>query len=374
MKIIGFSAAQEIRTGGHKRYIELISDIAKKENEVVLFGTKKFKINNKNVVVRILPNVNKSFFSSTSMFYKKYLDKTLIRNTADWIIIFGETSFYGSLAIKQKTGAKLLIALRSNFVEEEILSIKYSLNLLDKLKSVILLVKSLILEKRISKKADLIVFQTVHDLEAFCKRNPKSTNVCKIIPNHIGASWMNREYENSNSSTEIQNILYVGSLGFRKGIMILLKTFNLLCKKYNNIKLTVIGDGPYKKKVKKYIFNHNLQENVKLLGKVSNPLEEMSKHDLLVLPSLYDSYPNVALEALLVGIPIVGTSVSGFKAILNETKYMCKPGSVKSMYEMLRKILSNQLEYEALKKVMQKCKAKHEFDWSEKFLELIKNY
>ncbi|MBA7515429.1 D-inositol-3-phosphate glycosyltransferase [subsurface metagenome] len=118
---------------------------------------------------------------------------------------------------------------------------------------------------------------------------------------------------------EVQNyegknrILFVGTIIKRKGIEDLIQSIYLLKEKIRNIKLRIIGWGreDYQNQMLNYINNNNLQANIDFLGfKNSEEIaDELSKSCLLVLPSYIENCPNVVLEAMAAGKPVVATNV-----------------------------------------------------------------
>ncbi|MCG3683473.1 glycosyltransferase [Aliarcobacter butzleri] len=87
-----------------------------------------------------------------------------------------------------------------------------------------------------------------------------------------------------------------------------------------NADLWIIGDGELKEELQKYINELNLNDKVYLLGKKENPFSFLSKADCFVFSSNYEGFPNVLVEALVCGLPIISTDCqSGPREILAPT-------------------------------------------------------
>lgn len=87
-----------------------------------------------------------------------------------------------------------------------------------------------------------------------------------------------------------------------------------------NADLWIIGDGELKEELQKYINELNLNDKVYLLGKKENPFSFLSKADCFVFSSNYEGFPNVLVEALACGLPIISTDCqSGPREILAPT-------------------------------------------------------
>jgi alpha-maltose-1-phosphate synthase len=104
------------------------------------------------------------------------------------------------------------------------------------------------------------------------------------------------------SNSENLRVLYVGSLGQRKGLSYLLRAIRLLGAK---VELTLIGRkvaagcGPLEEAVRRHHWIPTLPH-----GEV---LAQMQRHDVLVLPSLFEGFGLVILEAMAQGLPVITT-------------------------------------------------------------------
>ena len=109
-------------------------------------------------------------------------------------------------------------------------------------------------------------------------------------------------------------ILNIARLTHQKDQITLLKAVNF-SKFKNQIKLTIVGYGPLKLKLNKYIKNNNL--NCKIIDNKINLQSYYSKADLFILSSLYEGLPTVMVEAASNCIPIISSNFkTGSKEIL----------------------------------------------------------
>ena len=110
-----------------------------------------------------------------------------------------------------------------------------------------------------------------------------------------------------------RNILFVGQLVERKGIIQILETYKELVKNYSgSLGLILLGDGPMRGYVEDFKEKHEL-DNIFIEGFLNN--DELGKYygfcDLFMLLSLRDPNPLVIFEALAAGIPIVCSNRAG---------------------------------------------------------------
>ena len=118
-----------------------------------------------------------------------------------------------------------------------------------------------------------------------------------------------------------QVIVYVGRLDVRKGLVELIEAMAQLRQNRPAARCFLIGDGPDKQILTSAIARHNLAGHITLVP--SCPTEGvaqwMAAADLVTLPSYREGCPNVVLEALAAGRPVVATRVGGIPELMDET-------------------------------------------------------
>ncbi|GAF67265.1 unnamed protein product, partial [marine sediment metagenome] len=114
----------------------------------------------------------------------------------------------------------------------------------------------------------------------------------------------------SNESFLIQ----VGALIRTKNVYNLIK---VLAGWSHKFKLILVGDGPERARIEKLIQRLGLAENILLLGKKPHDetLSIIRACDVLLLSSICEQIPNVVLEALALGRPVIATRVGGVPEI-----------------------------------------------------------
>jgi glycosyltransferase involved in cell wall biosynthesis len=116
-------------------------------------------------------------------------------------------------------------------------------------------------------------------------------------------------------------ILAVGRLTMAKDYPTLLHAFAAL-RTARNCRLLILGDGPLQQKLEALAFKLGIRADVDFGGFVVNPYAAMSKAALLVLSSRWEGSPNVVVEAMACGLPVVSTDCpSGPREILAGGRY-----------------------------------------------------
>lgn len=151
-----------------------------------------------------------------------------------------------------------------------------------------------------------------------------------------------KEIDDIEFKRDIINLISVGSLVHQKGYLRLLKVFNRILQKYNNVHLYILGDGKERKKMEAYIYENNLEDKVTLLGYKKNPYKYVKASDLFVCSSYYEGYSTAVTEALIVGTPVITTLCSGMEELLENGKYgIITENSAEDLYKGICRIINN---------------------------------
>jgi len=166
-----------------------------------------------------------------------------------------------------------------------------------------------------------------------------------LMPNPINLELFKPSL--SGAAEDRLGILYVGRLEFRKGIHTLLKAFVHVQDEFPYAHLTLIGsDCGMRCYMEKKIKELKYPECVRWIDYL--PREELVKHyqenAVCVVPSLWENYPYVCLEALACGKAVVASSVGGLKKIIQHgfNGILTPPGSAKSLGEAIVKLLKEE--------------------------------
>jgi glycosyltransferase involved in cell wall biosynthesis len=83
-------------------------------------------------------------------------------------------------------------------------------------------------------------------------------------------------------------------------------------------KLVLVGDGPQRQSLLDRIRRLGVADGVTMTGAVDNVEQYMREFTCLVLPSAFEGFPNVVMEALSLGIPVVARPVGDLEEIVLE--------------------------------------------------------
>lgn len=141
------------------------------------------------------------------------------------------------------------------------------------------------------------------------------------------------------------NILFVGRIEERKGLIYLLKAYNILQKRYSNLRLIVVGDGPLKNDCENYVKENKLME-VYFEGRVGKELPSYYKSaDIFVSPAIFgESFGLVLLEAMACGVPVVAFANSGYRDLLGRSKvgkFLVRPKNYQRLASTIGLLVEN---------------------------------
>lgn len=126
---------------------------------------------------------------------------------------------------------------------------------------------------------------------------------------------------------------------------ILLRAFAAVLKSKPNARLKIYGDGPDEKNLKELACALGVERNVTFAGRTSQVLEKIKYARVFAFSSDFEGMPNVLLEALSVGVPVVTTDFSpggAYELVENKGRgYVVPSGDEQKLAERILNILNN---------------------------------
>ncbi len=213
------------------------------------------------------------------------------------------------------------------------------------------------LENYILRAADSIITLSKASKEDICKRGIKADKIF-IVPNGINRDFLDytksdisdllNKYKITNNKIKIG---FIGSLKAVEDVITILDAIYILKKQQiNNISLIIIGEGPMFSYFNKHTKNIGIQEMVRFIGQV--PHSEIRKYysmlDIFVIPRVRNKMtetisPLKIIEAMGIGIPVVGSDVGGITEIINDevNGFLFKSQNPEDLAKVLKKLINN---------------------------------
>lgn len=221
-------------------------------------------------------------------------------------------------------------------------------------------------------------------------------NVYEIPPNKVSLIYQGTEVDRFTSSEEsrieahkrypLKEDAYpvlasIGAMENRKGQIIILQAVKMLLDagKLPNIHVMFVGEGPDEHMLQEVTKVYGLEDYVSFFRFTREPNYVFDRIDILAFPSFYkEGLPNVLLEAMSMGVPVISTALAGIPEVVfdGETGFLTDVGNVEQFADAIEKITKNpdtclEMGKKARKLMEEKMNKKHQFDAFREFFHQI---
>jgi glycosyltransferase involved in cell wall biosynthesis len=135
---------------------------------------------------------------------------------------------------------------------------------------------------------------------------------------------------------------YIGRLSEEKGVQKFIESIAMICNE-NKCSFIIGGDGDLRVKIDNYLKENNLSDKVRLSGWIPHDKlpEYLNQLKLIVLPSYTEGLPNIMLEAMACGTPVLATPVGAIPDVIRDGKtgFILQDNSSECIAESILRIL-----------------------------------
>jgi glycosyltransferase involved in cell wall biosynthesis len=135
----------------------------------------------------------------------------------------------------------------------------------------------------------------------------------------------------------------VGRLSHEKGHRFLIAAMPAILAEEPRTQLLIVGAGPLEAALRAQVEALDLSEHVRFLGHVQDVVSAFAWIDVLVVPSLSESFSLVTIEGMMMGLPVVGATAGGLPEVIIEgqTGLLVPPGDSAALARACQYLLSN---------------------------------
>ena len=222
--------------------------------------------------------------------------------------------------------------------------------------------RSMLITGEFSGKVNKYLKATVDNSDAFyCVSNKLRDNVysrtglrkgIEILPNMVDDLFQYMPLNNDKFT-----YTFIGTLNENKRIVQLLKCFEKVCESNNNVVLKIAGDGPQRDQVNVMINSSEvLKKTVRVLGLLPREkvLDLLAETNVLVLPSAFETFGVVCIEAMAVGRPVICTRNGSADFVDDSNGILIDVDSDDQLIDAMRKLYHNYSKYDQ-QLISEKC-------------------
>jgi len=197
---------------------------------------------------------------------------------------------------------------------------------------------------------DLVIAQTQSQKNDLIINFGVNEKKVRVVPNPVDCGAVQKLGNKKNKKPKKDKISLIAA-----GRLIPVKGFDLLLKAVvelpDTFHLTVMGDGSGLNELKKLSHKLEVEDRVEWVGFQTNPFGLIQESDLFILSSRYEGFPNVVLEALALGVPVVafGGPTSAQEIIQPGINgYLAEPEDCHSLAEQIEKAVQTDFDRSAI--------------------------
>jgi len=342
------------RNGGLEKNVWYIANAFSQKGHIVKILTTGYKAKSSEFDIISFKKSKTCLGFRKILQFDKKCNEYLSKNPSD--IIFGMDRNSRQTHIRAGNGVhRAYLEIRkkeSNFLKK----ISFALNPLHR--------NILALEKKAFESRDLKVLFVNSNMVKAQIQKYYSTDPEKIKVIHNGVQWesyadafadsftkKDQLLKKLNISKNSLKLLFAGNGYERKGLAPLLNALSFFKK--NNLYLFVAGKDKNIASYQRLVIKLGIQDKVFFLGAIPDLTPYYQLCDIFVLPTMYDPFANVILEALSMGLFVITTKNNGASEILNKHQGIVLDNSfdIEALKKSIEAVLQNLKTFESAKKI-----------------------
>lgn len=201
-------------------------------------------------------------------------------------------------------------------------------------------------DREIYKKFDSIVFVSRASRQGFAALYPELEEKCTVCYNLMDTARIydmaqkESEYAHPFLKENVPHLVTVARVeNTQKGVFRYIQIARRLREEGYDFEWLFLGDGPELEEARALCEKYGLGSSLRFLGQTANPYVYMQKADLFALFSYYEGIPNTVFEALILGVPVIATAISGVREQITEDTGLLVANTEESIFSGLKTLL-----------------------------------
>lgn len=203
------------------------------------------------------------------------------------------------------------------------------------------------IDRLLARRTDAIVCNS-RGVEQFYRGQGIDASKLRVIHNGIGPAAPSGATRDEllaelGLPSNVRLIGAVGRLWQQKRIKDLIWAADLLKVIRDDVHLVILGDGPQRKALERYRELCHIEDKVHFLGARNDVARWMPHFEVLWLASSFEGLPNVVMEAMAAGVPVVATDIAGTNELVvhGQTGFLAPLGDRAGLARFTNKILDD---------------------------------
>lgn len=244
------------------------------------------------------------------IYYVNKLQKFLENNSADCDVIWSRFLYEAYASGKAFKGGIPLIFIQAAIATSLSKIVYAKSRLVSKIYVKSIYPQQYFIEKKAIEMSDKVVVLSHSRMREICEFYNLSTEKFEVIPPGVDLEIFKPSRKDSSLLKELslpnnnRIILTVGRLSPEKNLAMLIKAFSKI--DHNNTYLVIVGDGPERQYLEMLVKRLKLTKKTRFVGNRNDVERFYSIADVFVLPSTYEGFGQVFLEAMASGVPCIG--------------------------------------------------------------------
>lgn len=228
------------------------------------------------------------------------------------------------------------------------------------------------LEAKVAKHANLQIAIS-QDIVNKCFTNYGYKPI--LIPIGVNKNWINTnalEIREKHAKNGEKLVLTACRLDARKDIPTLISAADIVRQNNPKIKFLIVGDGVERERLQKQINMLKLSNTVKIIREMPISPGYFKACDIFALPSLYEGFGIVLLEAMSAGLPIISTTAPAIPEVVGDAGILIPPRKPELLAEKILQLANDdKLRKELIERGLRRAK---KYDWDKLITKYEKAY